>query len=423
LPRGIRATYIERHKKLPKTPKRRSSLKTIPAWLLAPDGTSSPDRHATPTREWIMAKRTRPKAKALSLEDRFDFVGDAIAPGDRSALKSALFEVEDKLTGASRCLKLWQKTGTPADDDLRRLWLHEMRQVQRVMAYAGARDVIVDILEFVEDASNFGVLLERTTAPLSVRRRRAGRNHWLQNLSGSRARTLLWRNVRRVAAALGIIHAQGLVHGKLTSDAIMTDAADEPDFQLGGFEWSIWVGSDTQRSHASVSADASTHRSLTYSFAEDWRAFGGVIAECLNVKLLPSGDLRSAGPENLPIVLNVSERTLIKRLIQPTRLDYLDAASITRTIDDIIASIAQATAVRLGRFILGFAPTEGLGAAIYAASSGAIAIDEFRQQLNWIQADLDTGAALIVPRHFDPATGTMRLVDRFHDSNHIRRPR
>jgi hypothetical protein len=75
-----------------------------------------------------------------------------------------MFEVEDRLTGAERCLTLWRKTGTPVEEDLRQLWLHEMRQVQRVMSYAGARDVIVDVLEFVEDDENFGVVLERSAS-------------------------------------------------------------------------------------------------------------------------------------------------------------------------------------------------------------------------------------------------------------------
>jgi hypothetical protein len=37
----------------------------------------------------------------------------------------------------------------------------------------------------------------------------------------------------------------------------------------------------------------------------------------------------------------------------PTRLDCLDSGFITRSIDDIIASIAQAVAVQPGTFILG----------------------------------------------------------------------
>ena len=79
------------------------------------------------------------------------------------------------------------------DADLRELWRHELRQVQRVMSYAGAHDVIVDVLEFVEDASYFGVLLERTGHPLSAKKRRVNRHHWLQNLTSVRARMLFGR--------------------------------------------------------------------------------------------------------------------------------------------------------------------------------------------------------------------------------------
>ncbi len=48
-----------------------------------------------------------------------------------------MFSAPDRLTGIERCLKLSRKTGTPVDEDLRQLWLHEMRQVQRVMGFAG----------------------------------------------------------------------------------------------------------------------------------------------------------------------------------------------------------------------------------------------------------------------------------------------
>ena len=50
-------------------------------------------------------------------------------------------------------LKLW-KTSTGVEDDLRELWLHEMRQIQRLSAYKGAREVIVEVVDLVEDETN-----------------------------------------------------------------------------------------------------------------------------------------------------------------------------------------------------------------------------------------------------------------------------
>jgi hypothetical protein len=364
-----------------------------------------------PTTALEMAGVKKSRAKLPPLDDRFTFAGDAVAPGDQAALKPALYEVEDRLTGAARCLKLWRKTGTAVDDDLRGLWRHEMRQVQRVMSYAGARDVIVDVVEFVEDAEFFGVLLESAGHPLSAKKLKVKRQHWLHDLKSMRARTLLWKNFRRVATGLGIVYAQGLVHGKLSTDVIMTEGADEPDFQLGGFEWSLWLGADSpDRSHAKLGAKGSAQRAMTYSFAEDWRAFGYLIAACLGVRTKPSGEFVSAGENNVPILLNTSERVLLKRLVTPSRFDLLDSAAVIRSIDEIVASIAQSAALQAGTFILCIPASAGLGEAVYDATNGEIAVDEFRQQLDWIRADLDTGAKLLVPQPFDPATGTLRLV-------------
>ena len=51
-----------------------------------------------------------------SFEDRFEFAEDALAPGDRAALRAAMFEVRDKSAGEERTLKLWRKTGNSVDD-------------------------------------------------------------------------------------------------------------------------------------------------------------------------------------------------------------------------------------------------------------------------------------------------------------------
>ncbi len=358
-----------------------------------------------------MAGPTKGKSAKLSLEDRFEFIGDAVAAGNRAALRSALFEVNDKVTGVERSLKLWRKTGTSVDDDLRQLWLHEMRQVQRVMSYTGARDVIVDVLEFVEDDDDFGVVLERVGQPLSERRKRVSRQHWLRNLGGPRPRTLFWRNVRRLVNALGIIHAQGLVHGRITADVVMTEGADEPDFQLGGFEWSLWLSADLAgRTHAKIGPAASVNRAESYSFAEDWRALGILAADCLDSVVKPSGDVQPSGRGESSIVLNVSERVLLRRLVAPARMDQLDADSIGRSIDDLIASVARSVSTRAGTFIMTFDRLSKLGEAVYDATDGEIPIDEYRRQLDWVRADLDGGATLLVPKTFDPATSWLKLV-------------
>lgn len=351
------------------------------------------------------------RKRKVSLDDRFDFVGDGVAAGDRNALIPTLFEVEDRASGAARTLKLWKKTGEAVDDDLRQLWLHETRQVQRVMSYSGARDVIVDVLEFVEDDEDFGVVLNRVGQPLSERRRRVPRQHWLRSLGAPRPRALFWRNLKRIVTALGIIHAQGLVHGRLSATSIMTEGADEPDFQLTGFEWSLWLTADTDdRSHARVGAAAELQRTEYYSFAEDWRQLGLLAAECLEAEVRSSGEIQMRANLDAPIELHVAERVLLKRLISPARMDQLDASSIGRAIDDLIPSVSRATSVHAGAFILTFDQQSRLGEAVYDATDGEIAIDEYRRQLEWAQADIDGGATLLVPRQFDPASTWLKLL-------------
>jgi hypothetical protein len=351
------------------------------------------------------------KRNRASLDHRFEFVEDAIAPGDRAALRPAVFEVEEKTSGAERNLKLWRKTGTELDDDLRQLWLHEMRQVQRVMSYEGAREVIVDVLEFVEDESDFGVVLERTGRPLADMLRRASRRHWLNNLRSPRARILFWRNVRRLVTALGIVHAQGLVHGAVGGDAVMTEGADEPDFRLGGFEWSLWLAPDsTDQSHAKLGSATAERRSERYSFAQDWQSLGQTIADCLDCIVSESGDVVPAGRHSPAIELNTAERLLLLRLVRPARMDQLDAGSIGRAIDDLLTNVAQSSSTRAGTFILCVPSNPNVSDAVYTATAGDIPVDEHQRQLDWIRADLDGGATLLVPRSFDQATGTIRLV-------------
>lgn len=351
------------------------------------------------------------KSKRQPLERRFTFLGDAVAVGDRKALRPAQFEVLDTASGIERNLKLWRKTGGPVDADLRQLWLHEMRQIQRVMSYSGAREVIVDILEFIEDDAEFGVLLETTGQPLTAKLQRVSRQHWLKNLGASRPRALFWRNIGRIVDALGIVHSQGLVHGNLSTDSLITEGAEEPDFQLTGFEWSLWLTADNaERAHARLGESSEAVRAARYSFEEDWKALGRMIAKCLGAVVRASGDIHAVGSADIPITLSLSERAVLKRLVIPTRLDNLDAVSIARAIDDIVAEVGRPGSARAGTFILMFSQKAGLGNAVFTVTEGAIPEDEYHAQLDWVRADLDRGLALLVPREFNPGRSRLQLI-------------
>jgi hypothetical protein len=265
------------------------------------------------------------------LHERFSFVDDRPGIDGSSPLEPVLCEVEDRTTGLECILKLWRKTGTALDDDLRQLWRHEMRQVERVMASEGAREVVVDILEFIEDEGYFGVLLDRVGMPLDTLLTRITRQHWLRNLGNVRSRTLLWRNVRRLAAALGLIHAQGLVHGRFGASAVITEGADVADFRLSGFEWSLWLSADTvEGSHAQLTARNTVARPAC-SFLEDWCALGRLIAECLGLFVNEAGELEPSRSGDMPD-MSLAERSLLKRLVAPARLDLLDAPRCTRAL-------------------------------------------------------------------------------------------
>ena len=230
-----------------------------------------------------------------------------------------------------------------------------------------------------------------------------------------RPRSIFWRNIKRLVTALGIIHAQGLVHGAITAESVMTEGAEEPDFQLTGFEWSCSRSTNrTGRKRVWARRAKRAVPSATL-FAEGWRALGQLAAHCLDVVVRSSGEVLSAGCSEPPVILSTSERVLLKRLVSPTRLDNLDLDFIGRAVDDILADVGRANASRSGTYVLMFAQGSGLGQAVYDASEGDIPVDEYSARSpNGIRADLDSGATLLMPRRFDAER------DRIHNRRRVR---
>ncbi len=357
-----------------------------------------------------MAKKKHSKKVRSPLSERFDFVGEAVqAPGDAKVLRAPVIAVYDRVAQIDRGLRVWRKTRTAIDADLRELWLHEMRQVRRLMSSAGASEVIVDLIELVEDDEEFGIVVEDAGQSLALMRSRVGQNHWLRNLRGGRARALLWGNVRRLARALGLVHGQGLIHGTLSANAIMTHGALDPDFRLTGFEWSLWFAAPANvPTHMDLPA-AALFRQQAYSFSADWRALGELVAELIGVRLSPTGEVKAAKAE-ADVELSAIEAMLLRRLVYPGAAEALDGPSVTRSIDDIVADIARAGAVRTGRFIVLIPDSCGLAKAAAQATGNAIDSDERRLQLEWAAADSAAGATLFVQPKTSVAPERLTLV-------------
>ena len=338
-------------------------------------------------------------AAAQKLRDRFRFIDD-MPDAEGSVLESVLVAAEERASGRECCLKLWRKTGAALDEDLRLLWFHEFRQVDRLMAHVGAHEVIVDVLELIEDPQFFAVVMDRLGLPLSDLRKRVPRIHWLNNLGTAHARVLMWKNIRRLALALGLVHGQGLVHGRLYGSSVISEGAPAPDFRLAGFEWSLWMRAETP-AHFHAGAQSGSAR-LAHSFAGDWRSLGLLVLELLGAAITDAGEFEPMQPA-AEVDLALPERQLLKRLILPTRLDLLDADAICQSIDDLLVGIGREMSSRAGAFLLAFARRDVLVDAVYSVSDQAIARDDYDQQLRWVRADLANGVTLFIPPGFDPA--------------------
>lgn len=234
------------------------------------------------------------KRQSDTLEHRFELDEGFLSSPNTTALKSAVIRATDRRTGDPVVLKYWRKTATVVDADLRELWRHEMRQSERVRAFPRADEVVVEVLASGECDDAFYVVMPSDVAPLEHASRFVQPDHWLRALQGPRQRTLLWRNVRRLAEALGAVHRQGLVHGRIDARAVYsTGAASRPDFQLGGFEFCLRVA-EISEAPLRLIAKSRPVGSVIFSFLDDWRALGQVVADLigLNVDRLDEQEVR-----------------------------------------------------------------------------------------------------------------------------------
>ena len=208
---------------------------------------------------------------------------------------------------------------------------------------------------------------------------------------------ILWRNLRRLAEAVGAVHGQGLVHGRIDARAIYTaGAATDADFRLGGFEFSLRMAELYKAPLGPIGRSGSM--GVIFSFLDDWRGIGRAVAELLGLDaaLLADEDIVFL-QGRARIELRPSEINLVRMLVQPERNRSLDAQIVLDRVDQVLGELESEALANNGHYVLAlrFGQTSRLSGALNAASGDAFDVDEADPQLDFVEADIDSGVTLV----------------------------
>lgn len=311
-----------------------------------------------------------------SLENRFEFSENSFAriEGQWDSHLRLATGCED---GEQYLVRLFRKTGTALDDDLKAIIARGLRRIRRVLSSRRAREVLVEVLEIAEDAEEIAIVMADPGGPVSASShgRRATQRRYL--ISGSRG--LFWRNIERVAEALALCHDAGIVHGAVSKYTIFSRSDDSVDYRLGGFEACVHI--------ADGNIGASGHLLRTsgaISFRQDWIDLATVAAYIL--------DLNGGNP---PSLLSI-ERRMLDRLANPPQFQLFDGGVVLEELRQIIAELDRVGSSSDGELIL--YPSRGaLQSDLPALSSGTIPAHDTVAVSQFVAEDLLSAGVRLIP--------------------------
>jgi hypothetical protein len=283
-------------------------------------------------------------------------------------------------------LKTWPRASKADDRDIEAVWSHEMRQLHRLAGYPGADDLLPYLIDTGSDASGFHlVLAPGQRRPLATLLEHGTPSHWLRQPRLVANRLRIWMNLRRLATALEMLHAQGLLHRNLDSWAVLAAGGDEPDFQLTGFEWSMRIVGPAEQSQRRRRGQAVE----VNSFDQDWLLYGLLAGQLLDAKperLTSFGLSASDVAEHL----TAAEVRLLRNIIGVDKLDRLDGDVVVTRIDEVMSGLAAEASGRDAKLHLAFnlGPRSTLSAAIRKASANEIELHDVESQAGFVEADL-----------------------------------
>ena len=335
-----------------------------------------------------------------TLEARFKFA-DTAFPGGIEGWNSQLCSATGIADGEHYLLRLFKKTGTALDDDLKRLITRGLRRVRRVLSSRRARQLLVEVIEIVEDQDELGILMLDPGDPICGSSRRVQTRH--ERLLTTTGRKVFWRNFSGVAEGLALCHDAGIVHGAISEHVIFSHVDDKIDFRLGGYEASVHIADSDIADWGHLSRTSST-----VSFRQDWSDLGHAAARILGV------NLETGGPSLLSI-----ERRMLERLANPPQYQLFDGDIVLRELSEIIADLDRSGSTTEGELVL-YPSAPVMQSDFFALTSSTIQADNVEGVLRFVEEDLagPMVRAVAVDQSFvrivtDLATYGVKVVDDF----------
>lgn len=319
------------------------------------------------------------------LDSRFRFAEDSSArlQGTWDSHLRTAIGVAD---GEAYLLRLFKKTSTPLDDDLRAIVTRGLRRIRRILSSRRARDVLVEVLEVAEDEHELAIVMIAPGDPISGashrRRTREG-----QYLTGTN-RVVLWRNIIRVAEALSLCHDAGIVHGGVSLHSIFSHRNDSVDYRLGGVEACVHISDgDLEASGHLLRASAAI------SFRQDWMDLAAV-----------SRDLLGINGDTPPALLSV-ERRMLERLTSPPQFQLFDGAVVLDELRNVVTELERVGSSSDGELVL-YPSRNVLQSDLPVLSSGTIPAANSAATMQFVADDLLSAGVRVVPADQD----TVRLM-------------
>lgn len=303
-------------------------------------------------------------------------------------MESRLRSATDLETGERQLVRLFPKTGTAIDEDLRTLVDGGLRRIRRVLSSRRAREVLVEVVEVVEDDRELGIVMLDPGVPLlgSSRRAQARRELCMSNAG----RRDFWRNISRVIEALTYCHDAGIMHGAIDEHTIFGGDERAPSYRLGGYEACVhFADEDLSPSEMAL------RKASAISFRQDLADLARVVRSALGI-----------GLPDAPVLTSI-ERRMLARMAEPPQFQLYDAHTALEELSEVVEELDRLGSSAEGELVLYPSP-KVLRSDLASLASGAILADDVDAVIRFVADDLsraDTYAAVDGSRNLRVVTG------------------